>query len=109
MSQTWTNPVAASIRFGDLVAVMTTEPGAGIVLVEDGREGQGFRWIGNMTALHKPVESIQLSWNSTFYEDVFGRDQLGARGRANRLRLAQAGAALWRSVNPGPSGATCSQ
>lgn len=91
-------PVAASIRFGDLVLVMTADPPAGIVRVEEEREGVPPRWAATLSALHKDPKQVQVAWSAPQFGEVFGTNPESEPGRSNRLRLARSASALWRST-----------
>jgi hypothetical protein len=91
-------PVAASIRFGDCVFVMTTEPGSGVARVEEEQKGAPPCWVATLTALHRDYMQVQVSWNP-HYKGVFGTDPLSDRGQASRYRLARAASELSRSAD----------
>ncbi|THV39648.1 hypothetical protein [Glycomyces buryatensis] len=91
-------PVRSSIRFGDLVLVMTATPSTGVVRVEEEPGDAEPRWAATLTAPHKDYMQVQVSWSAPDYGDTFGTDPESEPGRSNRLRLARAGSALWRSA-----------
>ncbi|MEU6246444.1 hypothetical protein [Glycomyces sp. NPDC047010] len=91
--------VSASIRFGEVVLVMTTAPGMNLVRVEEATTGPEPRWAATLTAPHRDYMAVQVSWNGPDFGHVLGTDAESNPGRANRFLLARAGSALWRSVN----------
>jgi hypothetical protein len=91
--------VASSIRFGDLVLVMTADPQAGVIRVEEEPEGATPRWAATLSALHRDYMSVQISWSAPDFGHVFGTNPEDNPGWSNRRRLARAGLALWRSVS----------
>jgi hypothetical protein len=94
-----TEPVRSSIRFGSLVLVMNLDPGMGVVRVEAEPEGEQPQWAATLSALHKDYMQVQVAWSAPNFGHVFGADPEAEPGRGNRLRLARASSALWRSVN----------